>query len=355
MKQDNMSTLEHDQINTQIVNYLSGQASEEEISQLEYWIKSSTQNHDYYLQVKNVWEVYGKPFNPSDISTKEALEKVLQLTDIKVQRPGFWFYLQRVAAILFIPIMLGSFLWGRFSHISKTAVADQEVYNEVFAAYGTRSTLLLADGSKVWLNSGSSLSYPIKFKDEKRIVKLKGEAYFEVHADVSRPFIVQAQSINVIATGTKFNVQAFSGRNETQISLIKGKVLVNKQNGENNSSTIAELKPNQHLVYNTTSGKKELKDENVYRYVAWKDGKLIFRGEPLSEILKKISQIYNVEIETHGKSLQDFKYRATFQDESLDDILKLLKISAPIDYKEVKRNPLPDGSFPRKKIIIFSK
>jgi ferric-dicitrate binding protein FerR (iron transport regulator) len=355
MNQDNMSALEHDQINTKIVNYLSGEATEEEISQLEEWIKSSIQNHEYYLQVKNVWEVYGKPFNPSDISTKEALERVLELTDIEDQKPGFWFYLQRVAAILFIPLMLGSFLWGKFSHTSKADASDHEIYNEVFAAYGTRSTLLLADGSKVWLNSGSSLSYPIKFKDQKRIVKLKGEAYFEVHSDISRPFIVQAQSINVIATGTKFNVQAFSGSNETQISLIRGKVSVNKQNGENNTSTIAELKPNQHLVYNTISGKKELKDEDVYRYVAWKDGKLIFRGEPLSEIIKKISQLYNVEIEMHGKSLHDFKYRATFQDESLEEILKLLKISSPIDYKEVKRSPLPDGSFPRKKIIIFSK
>lgn len=355
MNKDDMNSSEHDQIDANIINYLSGKASNEEIFQLEDWIKSSEQNRMYYLQVKNIWEVSGKPFDPSDISTEEALERVLKLNHIESTKPGFWYYLQRVAAVLIIPLMLGSFLWGRFIHDSgKSGITDSIVYNEIFAAYGTRSTLILNDGSKVWLNSGSSLSYPVKFTNQKRIVKLKGEAYFEVHSDLARPFIVQTRSINVMATGTKFNVQAFSASNETQVSLVTGKVSVNKCAGENNISKIAELKPNQHLIYNTVSGEKELNNEDVYRYIAWKDGKLIFRGESLSSIVDKISQLYNVEIEMRGKNLQDFKYRATFQDESLEEILKLLKLSSPVDYREVKRNPLPDGSFPKKKIIIFS-
>ena len=184
------------------------------------------------------------------------------------------YYLQRIAAILIIPLMLGSFLWGRLSHVpARLDSSDQVIYNEVFAAYGTRSTLKLADGTKVWLNSGSSLSYPIKFSNQKRIVKLKGEAYFEVQSDITRPFIVKTQSVNVIATGTKFNVQAFSASNETVVSLVAGKVSVNKCDEENNISKIAELTPNQHLIYNTVSGEKELNSEDVYRYIAWKDGK----------------------------------------------------------------------------------
>src|ERR1035437_4012353 len=249
MNPDNMNTLENDQINTKLINYLSGKASEEEISQLEEWIKSSTQNREYFLQVKNIWEVSGKPFNPSDISTEEALEKVLQLTNIESQNPGLGYYLQRVAAILFIPLMLGSFLWGRFTNANKSDSSNQVVYNEVFAAYGTRSALKLADGSRVWLNSGSSLTYPDKFTNQKRIVKLKGEAYFEVHSDVSRPFIVQTQSVSVTATGTKFNVQAYLASRKAQITLVSGKVLVNKEIPGGNTSTIAELKPNQHLIY----------------------------------------------------------------------------------------------------------
>ena len=353
MNQDNMNSIEHDQNNALIVNYLSGKASDEEISLLESWIKSSSQNREYYLQVKNIWETSGNRFNPSDISTKKALQIVLN--NLEIQKPGFWFYCQRAAAILFIPLIVGSFLWGKFSNVAgKPDAPVQSVYNEVFAAYGTRSALKLADGSRVWLNSGSSLSYPDKFNNQKRIVKLKGEAYFEVKSNVSRPFIVQTQTISVTATGTKFNVDAYSSARKIQVTLVTGKVSVNKCGEVNNNSTIAELKPNQHLNYDPLSDTKDIANEDVYKYIAWKDGKLIFRNEPLSEIIGKISQLYNVDIELQGKNMQDYQYRATFQEESLEEILKLLKLSSPINYREVKRKPLPDGSFPKKKIIIFS-
>jgi transmembrane sensor len=349
MKQDHMNTTEQTQTNINIANYLSGKASENEVSQLNKWISSSSENRDYFLQVKNIWETSDNPFNPSDISTNKALRKVLK--QIESRKTSLWGHWQRAAAILFIPLLAGSFWWGKF--ISADRSSDQVVYNEVFAAFGTRSAIKLADGSKVWLNSGSSLSYPNKFINQKRIVKLKGEAYFEVQSDVSRPFIVQTQSISVTATGTKFDVQAYPKMRKTQVTLVSGIVLVKKMIVGTAGTSIAELKPNQHLVYDTMSGIKELKDENIYRYIAWKEGKLIFRNESLSEVVEKISLLYNVEIELQGKNLQDNYYRATFQDESLEDILKLLKLSSPIDYKEMKRSPLPDGSFPKKKIIIF--
>jgi ferric-dicitrate binding protein FerR (iron transport regulator) len=94
-------------------------------------------------------------------------------------------------------------------------------------------------------------------------------------------------------------------------------------------------------------------NEDTYKYIAWKDGKLIFRNEPLDEVVKKIGQVFNVDIELQGNSLQDYRYRATFEDESLTEILKLLEISSPISFKEIKRVPLADGSFPRKKVIVF--
>ncbi len=348
-----MNSTEHDQINLLLINYLTGIASEADISRLENWTSASNENLKYFLEVKNIWETSNNQFNLNDIATKKALNKVLN----QINRPKFrfWSQLQRVAALLFIPLLLGSFLYGKFSKVGRQPYpVNQEVYNEVFAAYGTRSTLKLSDGSSVWLNSGSSLSYPEKFTKNSRIVKLKGEAYFEVHSDVTRPFIVQTQSVSVTATGTKFNVQAFSGSHHTQVTLVSGKVSVKKGSGDRSGSLIADLKPNQHLIYDSISGSKDLRNEDVYKYIAWKDGKLIFRNEPLSEIVAKISQLYNVDIELRGKSMDDFLYRATFQDESLSEILKLLKLSAPIDYREVKRVPLPDGAFPKKKIIIFS-
>jgi ferric-dicitrate binding protein FerR (iron transport regulator) len=122
---------------------------------------------------------------------------------------------------------------------------------------------------------------------------------------------------------------------------------------ENKNVKSSKLNVNQHLSFNKDNGATTISDEDIYKYISWKDGKLVFRNEPLSQVVKKIGQIFNCDVEVRGKNIQNYSYRATFQDESLTEILKLLKISSPIDYIELKRDPLPDGSFPRKKIIIF--
>lgn len=351
MKTENMNLSDHEGVDGAIANYLVGKATTEEKAFLEAWIRSNPANTTYFAQIKNIWEASGGTFDPSQISTQNALKKVGGRIFDKPNKT-IWRYWQKIAAILFIPLLIGGYLWSKQD--IWLGFSSDITYNEVFAAYGTRSSLCLADGSKVWLNSGSSLSYPEKYTSRNRIVKLKGEAYFEVKSDTKHPFIVQTQSISVKATGTKFNIEAYPSIGKTQVTLLTGKVSVNKVREKGNESFIAELHPNQHLVYNTVSGKKDLKNEDVYKYIAWKDGKLIFRNEPLSEVLAKISQIYNVEIELQGKGLQDYPYRATFQEESLAEILNLLKLSSPIDYKEIPRSKLPDGSFSKKKIVVFS-
>jgi len=91
---------------------------------------------------------------------------------------------------------------------------------------------------------------------------------------------------------------------------------------------------------------------DTYKYISWKDGVLVFRNEPFDSVLQKISQFFNVDIDLNSEELKSYRYYATFKEESLEEILKLLRISAPIDYREVKREPLSDGSFPKKKVII---
>ncbi len=222
----------------------------------------------------------------------------------------------------------------------------------MFAAFGTRSALKLSDGTSVWLNSGSSIKYPDKFIDKDRKVFLNGEAYFEVESNPEKPFIVETSSIKVRATGTKFNVLGYSSINENEVTLVSGKVEVGLPcSNDKFKSTNMEI--NQHLTFDKNTGAVTIVNEDTYKYISWKEGKLVFRNEPLTEVAKKISQVFNIDIEIRGKEIENYSYRATFQDESLAEILKLLKISSPINYYEIKRNPLPDGSFPRKKVIIY--
>jgi ferric-dicitrate binding protein FerR (iron transport regulator) len=334
-----------------ITKYLAGEASEVEIIELQTWLLAEKDNLLYFQQLKNIWDNAEHDIDVNKIDGDKAFNSISKRIVFKSPVPGFWFYWKKIAAVLLIPLVLGNLLY--FSFRTNNQLSKQEpVYNELFAAFGTRSALKLSDGTSVWLNSGSSIKYPDRFIGNKRTVILKGEAYFEVESDVKKPFIVETTSLSVKATGTKFNVSGYDTDNEAEVTLVSGKVEVNTTD-ENKNVKSSKLNINQHLSFNKVNGVTSISDEDTYKYISWKDGKLVFRNEPLSQVVKKIGQIFNCDVEIRGKNIQNYSYRATFQDESLTEILKLLKISSPIDYIELNRDPLPDGSFPRKKIIIF--
>ena len=134
---------------------------------------------------------------------------------------SFLHYWQQVAAILLLPLLiLSAYLY--FKPASQIA----ETYQELFTPYGTWSVVNLPDGSKVWLNAGSSLKYPTQFNDKQRVVSMQGEAYFEVESDKEHPFIVKTKQLTVEATGTAFNVNAYAPDHVAAVTLVKGKVAV---------------------------------------------------------------------------------------------------------------------------------
>jgi transmembrane sensor len=341
-----------DDILALIARNLAGLADHDESAQLNVWIESSSDNTQYFEQVRNIWEASDKNMDSKKIDTPEALKKVLGRISKVSSKRSIWYYWQKVAAIIILPLAIGILLWI-YINSHKTNSLNGPVFNEVYAAFGTRSSLRLEDSTLVWLNSGSSLRYPIKFSNGIRQVFLKGEAYFEVKSNASKPFIVQTSTLQIRATGTKFDVQEYNSSPTTEVTLVSGEVLVKESDNKINSQVISKLNPNQHLVYNKQTKANNIIDEEAYRFIAWKDGKLIFRNESLENVLDKISMIFNVDIELQGEELKNYRYRATFQDESLEEILKLLKYSSPINFIEVKRYPLPDGSFAKKKVIVF--
>ena len=334
-----------------IVRYLSGEASPEEITELKKWLSASGDNLLFFRQIKNIWNNSKQYSFKELIDADKAFVKVNKRVTLRSPAYNFWSTWKKIAAVLILPLILANLLYFLF-HAGNTPARQEPIYNELFAAFGTRSALKLSDGTSVWLNSGSSIKYPDKFIGKNRTVFLNGEAYFEVQSNFEKPFIVETSSIKVKATGTKFNVMGYSSNNENEVTLVSGKVEVGLT-GHDDKFKSTNLEINQHLTFDKSTGAVSIVNEDTYKYISWKDGKLVFRNEPLSEVAKKISQVFNIEIEIRGKEIENYSYRATFQDESLAEILKLLKISSPINNYEVKRNPLPDGSFPRKKVIIF--
>ena len=351
MKNDNMNNSEQEETLPLIAKYLTENATPDEIAELESWIKASPSNWKFFMQEKNIWHSIDKSIDPSEISIEKALEIFMKQISKESTIKVLWKYFQTAAAILIFPLVLGGLYWQKAAVHEKAVVA----YKEVFTSNGTRMAFNLEDGTKVWLNAGSSLKYPDKFTSRQRSVYLKGEAYFEVKSDVSKPFIVNAQSISVKATGTKFNVRAYIDQKQSEVSLLSGKVSVFKS-GTADKAMISLLHPNQHLDYNNISQQVEVEQGDLYKYIAWRDGKLIFRNDPLSDVLERIGEFHNVHFQFTDKKISEYRYHITFQNESLPEILEILKASSPMDFKIMKRSDkMADGSISQQEILIFLK
>ncbi len=180
--------------------------------------------------------------------------------------------------------------------LEQTEPVSGKGYNQVVVPFGKRSNILLSDGTRVWLNSGSRLVYPPVFDRKSREVFLEGEAYFEVSKDARKPFFVRTEAFRVRVLGTKFEVQAYKNESVQNAVLLEGKVSLAK-NGELFSKEY-ELSPNQKGVLSGEDKGFEITEvEDAHNCIAWIYGYLSFENEDIISLSKKISRYYNLEIE----------------------------------------------------------
>ncbi|MCG6189374.1 FecR family protein [Maribellus maritimus] len=172
---------------------------------------------------------------------------------------------------------------------------DVAAFNQIIIPYGKRSYLTLADGSEIWLNSGSRLLFPNVFNNEKREIFLEGEAYIKVKADKSRPFIVNTNELSVEALGTEFNVSSYRQDDIVRTVLAEGRVRIRKVNDLPFSKSIY-LEPNQAASYNKTTQESTVKEVDINYHTSWKDGYFLFDGEELNRITKKLERFYDIKI-----------------------------------------------------------
>lgn len=261
------------------------------------------------------------------------------------QRQQLRNHLMRYAAFLTLPLLLCSLV------LSYLYFHNEEVmqYAEVRSAAGTVIRYELPDQSVVWLNAGTTLRYPVSFHKENRKVELDGEAFFEVKANSDRPFHVNTISgLSVYVYGTSFNVNAYQDENKIETVLEKGKVDVIVPTRE----ATVKLLPGERLLYNKQSGEIIHEEVNVYEKTAWKEGKLVFRNTELKEIFKTLSRRFNVDIEYVNHSGKPYRYRATFRDETLSQILDYLAKSAELKWHIEESVQQADGTFSKTKIVV---
>ena len=258
--------------------------------------------------------------------------------------------MSKFAAVLFIPLAAYLFV----QKANDIPGSTNPSYSQIYSPLGTRTMFSLPDGSTGWLNGGSYLKFPTEFKGKSREVLLEGEAYFDIISNDRKPFIVNGNQRQVVAHGTAFNIHAYPEDPEIQITLVNGSVSIfERKNGR--MMELADLEPGQMYICYPGTRLNRIETVDVNKVAAWKDGKLSFRDESFDDVVRRINRWYNVDIEIVDETLHSYSYQATFVDETLDEVLKLLQHSAPIEFKDLGRVKNADGSFEKRKIELYYK
>ncbi|MDO5979508.1 FecR family protein [Flavivirga spongiicola] len=223
---------------------------------------------------------------------------------------------------------------------NKELKVETLVYNTITVPYGKRYEVQLSDGTHVHLNAGTSLKYPINFiEGKKRQVFLDGEAYFDVSKDVNNSFVVNTNEIDVRVLGTQFNISSYPEDENVTTVLVEGLVSLYNSNEDYNPETATLLDPGLKAKWNKKTNHIEITKADIEMHTAWINGKIIFRYTPFKNIIKKLERHYNVEIINNNKALDDQLFAASFDIETIEQVLESFNISYAIDYS-IKNNQI---------------
>lgn len=354
-----------------IVSLFSGVASDEEANQLRAWVNESSDNREIlnkYRQIYLLIQIYGKQKN---FDSEEAWKKLKHLLpEVRSQaskRSLTWFY--RVAAIFILAFSAGM---GVMYLSLKTPPAllaiveteQPEYFAEYTVPYGSKAKVVLPDSSSVWMNAGSTLRYGSNFNQQERNVYIEGEAYFQVTKNAEKPFFVNTSVITLKVLGTSFNVKAYPEENHIETTVESGTVqLLSAIEGKQAEKLL--LTAGQKMTVPKTASNPELKEisplpaekmiahtgykpegdakitiaKNVATelYTSWKDERWLLEKEPLESLAVKLGRRFNVQIVFTDESLKNYSFTGTLNDETLEQVLEVIKLSSPIDFK-VKQN-----------------
>lgn len=260
----------------------------------------------------------------------------------------------RVAAILIIPLIL----YAGYTHFQNSNSVTKNMDSQtvmVNSQSGTITKLVLPDGTKVCLNAGSTISYPNYFMGKERKVSLSGEAYFDVVKNKKAPMVVSAGNVNLKVYGTSFNVNAYPDEESTKITLVEGSVSLSSSRGKFNGKDEFFMKPGQTVTFDNNSKKLEVENKDTFQFTAWKDGLLVFKNTSFESVLKLLSRRFNIDIDLVSKNLAPIPMDATFRNENIDEILRLLSLGTPFKYYYGHQPKLADGTFEKSRIYIENK
>lgn len=338
--------MDYNNINLSLLSrYFANEATSEERLAIEKWIAESEENR---LLAQNAYSL----LYTSDtlcIMNRIDANMALKKTKTKIKKTNqphqLYVWSQRVINVLFIPLLIGVSLYF-------IPAEEQVRYMEAYGSSGLISTLELPDGSKVWLNSGSYIKYPVEFNGKKREVFVTGEAYVSVVKDNEKKFIVRTlDNISVEVFGTEFNIDAYETNDKITTTLIEGSICLIHMDS-NKTIKKCTMKPDQQIAYNRSTHEFMQQPTYILKDIAWKNGRVLFRNTPFDEALWILSKRFNVEFTVKNESFHHNSFTGSFTDQNLTRILEHFKISSGINYSQ-QQIVNEDGETQKTKIELY--
>lgn len=348
-----------------IIRFLNAGLNRDEMIELHKWIDSSEENLSEFEAYRKIWLATAIHLPDNKFDVPAAWKKTAANIQCNESNKGFIYSFRnnkrlqkalQIAAMFILFVSFGA-IGSRFIFSNKNFQSSNH-YCEVVTLQGSRSKTTLPDGSIVWINAGSKLSYNGDFNQTERIVKLEGEACFTVKSNKERPFVVQTSRLKVKAYGTVFNVKAYPGDKTIETTLVEGNVVVETKDRANETCSYT-LKPRQNIVFNIETGTSEFSGgkitnkgiNNIKRseapkeivrvisdikpelYISWKDERWVVEGIKLDELATLLERRFNTKIEIQSDSLKSYKFTGTICNETLEQVLSILRLTTPLEYQ----------------------
>lgn len=307
-----------------LIQYIQGKlTSEEEITDVLDWIEASEANLKSYAELKNLWVMTGlqqvkEPYSGKFFTTPVVPKEIYR---------SFTRSLVRYAAIFILAFLAGAITVYFAGRSGESRL--YQTYNEIQVPNGEKSMITLYDGTRVWLNSGTTFKYPVAFQAKERKVYLNGEAYFDVSGRKEQPFIIQADQLKIKVLGTRFDVCAYHTEDEFFVTLEEGSVYTSSDvNGKE-----LVLSPGDQAVFSRKTNQFAQIRVDTGLYSSWKEDLLRFQDTPFREVIKKMERWYDVNITLDGSINTEETYTMTIKTESLREMLNVLSKTTPIKYE----------------------
>jgi len=312
-----------------IKRYFTHTCTPEEVKRVKRWFATAEGQEYLSLQMNKDIEEWGR-IEKLDLDHEVPTGVIFEKIERTMRRHSYrqWFF--RAAAIVIPLVLTFSLGWLLFKPMQESFPL---LVHEVKVQRGEKLQVLLQDGTRIWVNADSRLSYPDNFNQKERWVRLEGEGYFEVASNKQKPFRVELSGMEVQVTGTAFNIKAYPEDSVIYTSLCEGSIYL--ENKIVRSQSVAML-PGQMATFSSNSGFCKVENaEDIRSYSDWKNDYLIFRKTPLREVIKILERRFNCDIQVEDACLYKYTYTITFHEESFEKILRDMERITPITVRQI--------------------